>query len=70
MTADKVLVDTIHLNKLLVGAALFYLTMLHADDFVGILDCAESVRDDDDSLLSALNQLVQGLLDLMLALSI
>ena len=44
--------------------------MLHADDLVGILDCAESVRDDNDSLLSAVNQLVQGLLDLMLALSI
>ena len=70
LATDKVLVDTVHRDELGVSATLLDLTVLHDDDLVSILDGAESVSDDDNSLLATVDQLVKSLLHLMLTLSI
>ena len=52
------------------GAALHNVTMLHHNDLSGILNCAESVGDDDDGLLATLDEGVDSFLHLMLTLSV
>jgi len=53
-----------------VGATLFYLTMLHDDDFVCIFNGAEPVSDYHNGLLTRANHLVKGLLNLVLTFGI
>jgi len=45
-------------------------TVLHDDNLIGIFDRAESMSDNDDSLLSTLNKLVKSLLHRMFTLCI
>ena len=45
------------------GATLLDLSMLHHDDLVGVTDRAQPVSHDYDSLLAALDKLVERLLD-------
>ena len=52
------------------GSLLDDVTLAHADDLVCADDCAESVCDHDHCLLLLLEQSVQGLLDLVLAVSV
>jgi len=52
------------------GALLDNATFLENNDLVGIDDCAESVRNHNDREALLLKQNVQGLLDLVLTLSI
>ena len=70
LSANKILVDTTKIDKLLVSAALLDLSMLHADDLISIADRAQSVGDNDDSLLPTAYQFIKGLLDLVLTLGI
>jgi len=53
-----------------VGTLLDNATLLENDDLVGIDDSAESVRNHNDCEALLLKQNVQGLLDLVLTLSI
>jgi len=52
------------------GATLLDLSMLHDEDLVGVFDGAESMGDNDNGLLSCVDQLVKRLLYLMLALCV
>ena len=70
LSTDKVLVDTSHCDELFVGASLLDFALLHADDLVCVADSAQPMSDDNYSLLTAVDQLIQGLLHLMLTLSI
>ena len=44
--------------------------MLHHDDLVSVADRAQPMRHDNDSLLAALNELVQRLLHQVLGFSV
>ena len=46
------------------------IALTHADDLVSADDCTESVSDHDHCLLLLLEQSVQGLLDLVLTVSV
>ena len=70
LSADETLVDTIKLEQVIVTATLHDLAMLHDDDLVGVTDGAQSVSDDDDRLLATLDEQVEGLLHLVLTLSV
>ena len=70
LSADKVLVDTSHRNELFVGASLLNFSLLHTNDLVGIADSAQPVRHNDHSLLTTADQLIQGLLHLVLTLGV
>ena len=48
----------------------FDFSLLHYDDLVSFSDCAKSVRNNDNSLVSLFDQFVKGLLNLVLTLSI
>ena len=52
------------------GASLLDLTLLHADDLIRVTDSAQPMSDNNDGLLTAIDQLIQGLLHLMLTLSV
>ena len=65
------MVDTFfNRDEVVVSSTLHDLTVLHDDDLVSVTDSAQSVSNDDDRLLSTVDQLVQGLLHLVLGLSI
>ena len=65
------MVDTFfNRDEVVVSSTLHDLTVLHDDDLVSVTDSAQSVSNDDDRLLSTVDQLVQGLLHLVLRLSI
>ena len=70
LSADEVLVEAIHCEKLLVRATLLDFTMLHDDNLIGILDRTESMSHNYNSLLPAFDKLVERLLHLMLTLCI
>ena len=71
MSVDEISVDAVlDLDEFGVRTTLLNLTVLHADDFVSILDCAQSVSDHNDCLLAAADEFVQGLLDLVLRLGV
>ena len=48
------------------SAALFHNAVLHANNFIGILDSAQPVCHDNDRLLAIFNELIEGFLNLML----
>ena len=52
------------------STTLLDLTMLHDDDLVGITNGAQSVCDDDNSLLATVDEQVKSFLNLMLTLSV
>ena len=70
LSADERLVDASQLDQLIVVAPLHDLACLHDQDLVSIADGAQSVSDDDDCLLTAIDELVKGFLNLMLTLGI
>ena len=70
LPADKVLVDTVDFQELFMSATFFHLTMLHHNDFICIADSTESMGDHDYGLLARLDQLIQSLLHLVLALGV
>ena len=70
LSADQVLVDTVKRDEFFVGASLLNFALLHANNLVGIADSAQSVRHNDHSLLTIADQLIQGLLDLVLTLGV
>lgn len=70
LSVDKILVDTVHLDELVVGAALLHLAILHHEDLIGVTDRAKSVRHDHHGLLPRADQLVQSLLNLVFALRV
>jgi len=71
LSFDQVVVNTVlNLDKIVVSATLHDFAVLHNDNLVSIADRAQSVRDHDDCLLSAVDQLVESLLHLVLRLSI
>ena len=70
LSADKVLVDTVEAEEVIVSATLFHLTVLHDDDLIGVANGAQSVSHDDDRLLTRVDQLVKSLLYLVLTLGV
>ena len=65
------MVDTFfNRDEVVVSSTLHDLTVLHDDDLVSVTDSAQSVSNDDDRLLTTVNQLIQSLLHLVLGLSI
>jgi len=70
LSVDEVLVDSSHVDELLVVALLDDLTVLENHNLVGILDGTESVGNDDDGLASLVNQLIESSLDLEFRLSV
>ena len=52
------------------SASLLDLTLLHANDLVSVTDSAQPMSDNHNSLLTAADKLIQGLLHLMLTLSV
>ena len=51
-------------------STLHNLTLLHDDDFISILDCAQSVGHNHNGLLATIDQFVKRLLHLELTLSV
>lgn len=70
LSADEILIDAVKSEQRTVVASLLDLTMLHDNDLVGITDSAQSVGNDYNGLLSAADQQIKSLLNLMLTLSI
>ena len=52
------------------SATLFHNTLLHANDFICMLDSGQPVSDNNDRLLATVNEFIEGLLNLMLRISI
>lgn len=72
MSFDQSFVITALLKELRVGTTLNDEALLEDNNFISILDCRESMRDNNNSLteFSVLQDLIKGLLDLVLRLSI
>ena len=67
---DELLVGAVQGDELVVGALLNDLTLAHDNDLVCVPDGGETMRDDNHGLLRRLDQGVECLLHLMLALSV
>lgn len=72
LSPDQLGIDAVLLNEVVVSAVLGDLALVQHDDGIGILDCAQSVSDYDHGLgnVGVLQDLVQGLLDLVLGFCI
>jgi hypothetical protein len=49
--------------KVIVGATFYDLALVHDNNLIGILDGTQAMGDNHHSLLTELNQFVQGLLN-------
>ena len=52
------------------SATFFHNTLLHANDFICMLNGAQPVSHDNDRLLAAVNELIEGFLNLVLRVSV
>jgi len=70
LSVDKLLVNTVKGKQRCMGTSLLDLSVLHHNDFIRVTYRAQSVSDHNNSLLTRSDQLVQCLLNLVLALSV
>jgi hypothetical protein len=66
LSLNKLFVSSIEFDEVLVITAFDNFTLVEDDNLVGILDGTQTMSDNDNGLLSKLDQLVESLLHLML----
>jgi len=70
LSFHELFVGTSGADEFVVGPALYDFTLVKDDNFVGVFDGTQTMSDNDDGLPAKLNQLVEGLLHLVLTFGV